>query len=266
MSLDASRWAWQQQLKLSDKMLLLALADRAGADNTSWPSYETLQQDTGMHRNTISGAIKRLEELGLITKTRRMKTSSLYQLIGVPDRHENTPKYTSGRNKDKGNLGSTNTVLKGSTKSVLNPVQKAYEGSHSFGTGTYQEPTTKENLSLNPMSANADDAVFDVFNYWVSVMGKTTSTQFTAERRKKVTARLANYTVDQIKAAIDGCKRSPHHQGANGTVYDDLELICRNDTKLEMFIGIQAPQITYSSDPKVNKNIETSLEWARSRA
>lgn len=38
--------------------------------------------------------------------------------------------------------------MKGSTKSVLNQnsvVQKAYEGSHSFGTGTYQEPTNKHN-------------------------------------------------------------------------------------------------------------------------
>lgn len=123
---------------------------------------------------------------------------------------------------------------------------------------------TKREVITN-MSASADD-VFEIFNYWVSVMGKTTQTKFTAERKKKVEARLANYTVNDIKEAIDGCKRSPHHQGANGTVYDDLELICRNDTKLEMFIGIKAPQITYSSDPKVNKNIETSLEWARSRA
>lgn len=60
-----------------------------------------------------------------------------------------------------------------------------------------------------------------------------------------IVARLRDgYTVEQLKAAVDGCTRSPFHQGENdrGQVYDDLELICRAD-KVDRFIQIaQQPQ------------------------
>lgn len=135
MSLDASRWAWQQDLKLSDKMLLLALADRASEDNTAWPSYARIQRDTGMHRNTIGGAIKRLVEAGLITKVKRYGTSTIYQLNGVPDRHSRTKNSTTH--------SSTKTSTTSSTKTSTGTYQGTYQKDNSVKK-RFKEPTIQE--------------------------------------------------------------------------------------------------------------------------
>ena len=81
------------------------------------------------------------------------------------------------------------------------------------------------------------DCVINIFDYWANVMGKTNSTRLTDKRKSKIKQRLKNYTVDDIKKAIDGCAKSAHHMGGNdqGTVYDDLTLICRSDDDLERF-------------------------------
>jgi len=77
-----------------------------------------------------------------------------------------------------------------------------------------------------------------VFEYWKQTLNHPTA-KFTKERQVKVKQRLKTYSLDDICRAIDGCKVSPHNMGLNDrhTVYDDLELICRNDTNLERFIG-----------------------------
>ena len=77
-----------------------------------------------------------------------------------------------------------------------------------------------------------------IFAYWKIVMKKGSQTKLTDKRKSKVDDRLEEgYTVETIKQAIDGCARSPHHMGKNdeGTIYDDLELICRAGDKLENF-------------------------------
>jgi hypothetical protein len=69
-------------------------------------------------------------------------------------------------------------------------------------------------------------------------MQKGSQAKLTAKRKTKVSARLDDgYDVETILLAIDGCARSPYHMGKNdtGTVYDDLELICREGDKLEQF-------------------------------
>jgi len=59
-------------------------------------------------------------------------------------------------------------------------------------------------------------------------------------------------TVDDIKKAIDGNFRSPHHCGENktGTEYHDLELIVRDTEHLNMFL--QMPAKPRAADPRGN--------------
>ena len=92
-------------------------------------------------------------------------------------------------------------------------------------------------MSSKPDIPVSDD-VQEIFNHWVYRMGKTDQTKLTKKRKSKIIDRLKDgYTVDYIKSAIDGCAKSPHHMGQNdqGTVYDDIELICRESTKMENF-------------------------------
>jgi hypothetical protein len=76
-------------------------------------------------------------------------------------------------------------------------------------------------------------------------MGKERS-KLTPQRRTRIKARLEQgYTFDDIKLAIDGCKASGWHMGnnTNGTIYNDLELICRSGEKIEAF-GATATRAT----------------------
>lgn len=87
MSLDATRWAWQQDLRPSHKLLLLSLADRAGEGHECYPSISRLQSDTGLYRETIMDAISHLEQLGLLLVNRVNGRGSKYTLLGVENRH-----------------------------------------------------------------------------------------------------------------------------------------------------------------------------------
>ena len=129
-----------------------------------------------------------------------------------------------------------------------------------------QEPitNTKSIVEAKPQRV---DHVQPIFDYWVETMGKTAATKLTKNRIACVSARLKDgYTVDQIKLAITGCARSPHHMGQNneGTIYDDLTLICRNGENIERFsenIAKVIPNATYqpANKPAIDSD-DTS--WA----
>lgn len=116
-----------------------------------------------------------------------------------------------------------------------------------------QEPRTNKPITnnqepvLKPLSVKAD--VSEVFEHWKLVMVKSSQAKLNNKRKACIEARIKEgYTVEQIKQAIDGCSRSPHHMGQNdtGTRYDDLTLICRSGDKVEQFssnIGVQKPVV-----------------------
>jgi hypothetical protein len=90
----------------------------------------------------------------------------------------------------------------------------------------------------------------EVFRFWREAAGKHES-KFTVGRRVKVRARLREkYTVSQIRQAIEFVCNDAWHMGENPNhkTYNDLELICRNATKLEEYLdrareaGVAAPK------------------------
>ena len=88
-----------------------------------------------------------------------------------------------------------------------------------------------------PLSVSTDEAA--VFEHWQKTLGHEAA-KFTKDRRVKIRARLAEkYTVEDLKRAVDGCLRSPHHMGINdrGVRYDGIDLIFRNGENVERFIG-----------------------------
>jgi len=108
---------------------------------------------------------------------------------------------------------------------------------HSEGNATrYPLPASK---TLKDLSANADP-VAEIFDHWVSVMGKTGAAKLTPKRKKSIQARLRDgYTLDQVKRAIENCRSDPWSMGENDrhVPFNDLELICRSGEKLESFIN-----------------------------
>lgn len=84
--------------------------------------------------------------------------------------------------------------------------------------------------------------VHAVFDYWKAKRehGKA---KLDAKREKKIRERLADgYTVAEICQAVDGIGNSRYHMGQNDnrTIYDDIELICRDAGKVDKFMRLAA--------------------------
>jgi hypothetical protein len=73
-----------------------------------------------------------------------------------------------------------------------------------------------------------------LFRYWVARCGKSERNVFGEKRMKVVLARLKEHDAQYIARAIDGAAVGAF-TGDNGTTYDDLELICRDEVHLERF-------------------------------
>lgn len=107
MSLDATRWAWQQSITPSQKLVLLSFADRADEGHCCFPSVTRLEQDTGLDRKTIMSAIFCLESVGLIAVTRIHGSGNRYQLNGVEGRETSTKNGTSTKSGTSTKTGTT---------------------------------------------------------------------------------------------------------------------------------------------------------------
>lgn len=102
------------------------------------------------------------------------------------------------------------------------------------------KPTVEDKPSTSRRSTDRQDDAQSVFAYWQQVMGHQTA-RLDAKREKAIKGRLSDgYSVADLCRAVDGCRYDPFSQGANDrqTVYDDIELICRDGPKVDKFIKI----------------------------
>lgn len=81
MSIKAVGWAFDQ--KLNDpmaKLVLLALADHYNeSSRNAWPSVDRLMEYTDASRPTVLRKLKKLETLGLISRSKRYNKTDIYQ-------------------------------------------------------------------------------------------------------------------------------------------------------------------------------------------
>ncbi len=86
MSWQAQAWAWgQTKINGTQKLVLLALANRTGEDHSCWPSIARLSEDTCLSERTVQRALRELETDGYIRGEARKKATSMYKLL-VPGR------------------------------------------------------------------------------------------------------------------------------------------------------------------------------------
>lgn len=86
----------------------------------------------------------------------------------------------------------------------------------------------------------------------------------TSKEWRLIRARLAEgYTVEDLCRAVDGCHKSPFHQGENdrGAKFDSLELIMRDSSKVQKFIECaeQGPQPVLSE--RTRQNLRAADNW-----
>lgn len=132
-----------------------------------------------------------------------------------------------------------------------------------------QEPKEKVNTIVEAVAPTArrrtdpaDDVVV-VFEHWQRVMGHSTA-KLDAKRIKAIKGRLSDgYSVANLCKAVDGCKADSWSQGANDrrTVFDDIELICRDGPKVDKFIAIAQRGAT--PRPALSKEGQATAEAAQ---
>lgn len=147
---------------------------------------------------------------------------------------------------------------------LLNPVTVTSRERRSDVLDTDTDTDKKQKKGKPTVPASAETA--EVFEYWKQVMNHPAA-QLDAKRSKNISARLKDgYTVSQLCRAVDGCKYDPFSQGANDrqTVYDDIELICRDGPKVDKFMAIadRGPQQTGRTvnQQKTLTNLERYLQ------
>jgi len=113
MSLDATIWAFKAEVKTSSqRLVLLALADRAGESHKCYPSIKRMVKDTVLNRKTVIKVLDELEAISLIRFTGEITGNGVkvYQLIGVMGREEadltSPKKGTSTNNGTSSNFGT----------------------------------------------------------------------------------------------------------------------------------------------------------------
>lgn len=172
---------------------------------------------------SIQDSIKSLEQIGFI-RTCTGSDGKRYGHIVTFDAHQRVNRPTPSKINPLCDFTENSVSAHEKDNDTSSPERKGKEQGKEQGTGKGDTHSS---------------AVLAVFEYWQAVMGKRQAI-LTPKRERVVKAALKlGYTIDQIKAAIDGCKRSPFHMGVNDqrTVYDDLELICRNGENIEKFIN-----------------------------
>lgn len=74
MSVQAMTWAWEQSLDPSDKLVLLALANRTNHETgVCYPGQKLLAKECSMSDRSVRRHLKNLEALGLVERRPRMR-------------------------------------------------------------------------------------------------------------------------------------------------------------------------------------------------
>lgn len=131
------------------------------------------------------------------------------------------------------------------------------------------KPSEDKTSEEQPLSSSQkrepdrSDEVREVFSHWQTVHGHQRA-KLDDKRYRNIRARLKDgYTVDDLKTAVNGCAKSPHHQGENdrATVYDDIELICRSAKHVDQFIRFaDGPDLT-SMSKSARQTAIAAAEW-----
>ncbi|OOV68595.1 helix-turn-helix domain-containing protein [Enterobacter kobei] len=155
MSRAATDWAWGLELKASQKLLMLSLADRADESHCCYPSIQRLVKDTGMDRKTIGKWVGQMIEDGLITDTgeRKGKTKQVRVLrLNIEVKEAQKRNSTENGNDTKfGHETSPNLDTKRSqnwdTESVIEPVTEPNSLSWRDG---FMSEAAKRRIGISP--------------------------------------------------------------------------------------------------------------------
>ncbi|XZT20697.1 helix-turn-helix domain-containing protein [Acinetobacter baumannii] len=206
MSLDASIWAFKAEVKTSSqRLVLLALADRAGESHKCYPSIKRMVKDTLLNRKTIIKVLDELEAGSFIKFTGEITGNGVkvYQLIGVMGREEDS--VTSPKNGTSTTNGTSSNFGTGSKNGT----------STNIGTATSPKngTETSTNIGTQNLSRNLSDESKNK-KTWLSLK----------KLREEILLAADQETYEQIKNAtwFDRELRAFEHYNAAKNLCDEL--------------------------------------------
>ena len=213
----------------------------------------TMKAPPRLTKQAMRSSFERMESAGLVQRmTDHQQRGLVFRCLladtNQSDQMRNNPRTTPEQpqqNTPKKQFSSNDLAHRS------NPIEKfaAPAKSHPI-----QESGIREEGGLNrPVESSREDCdetapaslpVRHVFDYWRNAT-EHHQAKLGDKRRKAIASRLKEgYSTDELKRAIDGCLVSPWHQGQNGNKrkYDDIELICRDASKVDQFISLAGQQ------------------------
>ena len=148
MSFDALTWAWRQNLKSSNKLTLLALADCLNHETKRLdPSIKYLSDKTGQNRKTVIANLSNLESLGLITSQKIYGTSTHYTLnFNVFNLTKTSTKNGTALMTNTSTKNGTGKEDQTSTKNGTLPVPKTVLDQYQKRDTNQEEPGKNQEL------------------------------------------------------------------------------------------------------------------------
>lgn len=219
MSVDASAAVWRLNINPGQKLVMLALADYADAENKCWPSVEHLQQRTSMGRSTIMTHLAACKKRGLLAITKQRwpngtQRSSLYVL--------NLPGPESGHTGSR--IGTQQGPESGpSDPSCLDPSVRSEDRS-----------CTK--VSENPVPYQA---IVAEWNAVAAACGLPSVKELTDKRKAALKARWTHHPWrDGYRQALEKIPDSPFLRGENGRGWRaDFDFFVRTDSVTKILEG-----------------------------
>ena len=207
MSFQLMAWAMEQRVgSSSEKFVLVALADRANGDTGEcFPKVERIAEDTQLSYSTVQRCLKALAEQGLVKRERLRRGDGSLAVYS----------YEFPLAADLRTPPGTMTA-------------------RPTGQDDRAEPRRGEDLEPRGVSP-LDGSHKRIYDHWRAARGKTRSTYDTmsTERRRKIAARLKEFTEAQLIQAIDGVGRDPWPDRKK---HDDITVIFRSREQVERFL------------------------------
>ena len=170
MSLHYTSQAWKTPVTdFKAKLVLLKLADNANDQGIAWPHIETIVSDTSLCRSSVFRALDKLEEFGLITRSRG-RNEVVYQIQKCPTDTSRSVSQTPQKCLTDTSTGVPQTL-------TLNREQsREHIEAEDDQPKRFQKPTIHEvyayGMTLSPMFLKAEQFM----NYYESkgwVIGKS---------------------------------------------------------------------------------------------
>lgn len=228
-------WIRTLKVKPTEKLVLMLLYDRASPDaDGRWSTYvghRTIAEEAGLQNvGTVRNIICRLSAQGILAREDRFRgngsQTSSYTILNVPEglQLQQTPRHS--------------TV----TPPVTDEVRPPSPG--DAPQNPQNEPPAEADASAAARAPdrgssageeNGKTVVVELFEFWQQTCGHQAA-KLTKARRRRVEQRLASgRTPAEIRTGIEGAARGAFVND-QGVRFDDLELVCRSDEKLDLFV------------------------------